>query len=104
MITTDGIDKIEQFLVDTVGDAQFVSGTSVYLAQSTQVQKISHEDRLVIVASSGLSLPVGVTINEMRLLDKHGNVFLSDNVHLMRTSETTGLYYAFRIKIAQAEG
>lgn len=103
MITPAGIDKIEQFFLATIGKAQFVSGGTAYDAQTTEIELMTAEDRLMIIAMSGPDLPAGAVVNEMRLLAKDNSIFASDPVNMVRSNETEGLYYVFRIRINQQE-
>lgn len=103
MITPAGIDKIEQFFLATIGKAQFVSGGTAYDAQTIDIELVTAEDRLMIIAMSGPNLPVGAAVNEMRLLAKDNSIFASDPVNMVRSNETEGLYYGFRIDIKQQE-
>jgi hypothetical protein len=104
MITAAGINKIEQFLVSTIDKAQFMVGSTPYEALSTDIELLTEQDKLLVIASSGPTLPVGQTVTQMRLLDKDGDVFIQDTVSMVRSSETDGLFYGFKISIVQQEG
>jgi hypothetical protein len=101
MITADGINKIEQFFIEEIDKAQFVIGTTAYDAASTEVELVTEEDRLMVIATSGNDLPVGETITKMRILAKDATVLAEDETSLIRTSQADGLYYGFRISITQ---
>jgi hypothetical protein len=103
MITQDGINKIEQFFVNTIDKAQFVVGSTAYDALHTNIELMTDEDRLIVIATSGPTLPVGETVTQMRLLDKDGDVFAQDTVSMVRGSEADGLFYGFKIGITQQE-
>lgn len=103
MITADGINKIEQFFLNTIDKAQFVIGSTAYDALSTDIELITAQDRLFVIATSGSDLPVGETVTQMRLLDKDGGIFAQDDVSMVRSSEDSGLFYGFNITIKQQE-
>lgn len=103
MITPKGIDLIENFLKDTIGQAQFVIGQKAYTARTTKVEVQTDSDRVMVIAETGNDVPIGQTVTEMRLLTKGGEVFMRDPVSLVRSREY-GLLYAFMLNITQAEG
>ena len=104
MITETGIDKVEVFLLDTIQKMQFVTAGGIYDAQSMQVERITEENRLLVIGVCGQDLPVGVTVSQVRLLDKSGEIFAVDAVNMHRTDIDSGLYYGFNIAITQQGG